>query len=132
MTMNPERKVFLETVDLISSRPGMFVGTEYLRDVANYLHGLEHGLNGVRGDAFSTQVLKRWMEGRFLYCHAVWSWDKLLLRALGSDAAALAALPNLFREFFSELDSLGETGIQDKVSKAILAKNGTLDNRARR
>ena len=123
MTMNAERKIFLDAVDLISIRPGMFVGTEDLRDVANYLHGLQHGLSGSPERGFATHFFKRWIEGRFLYCRAAWNWDKLLLHSLGSDAAALAALPDLFREYFSELDSLGEAGIEEKVSKAILAKN---------
>jgi hypothetical protein len=130
--MNTERKVFLEIVDLISARPGMFVGTEKLRDVANYLHGLEHGLNGGLEIAPITHVFRRWIEGRFLYCRAAWHWDKLLLHTFRSDAAALAALPNLFREFFSELDTLGEAGIEAKVSEAILAKNRALGNHARR
>ena len=123
--MNADRQLFLEVVDLISRRPGMYVATERLRDVANYLHGLEHGIGGGQAVAFLSRVLKRWMEGRFLFCRAAWGWDQLLLHALGSDAAALAALPNLIREYFADLDSLGEAGIEGKVSAAILAKNRT-------
>lgn len=122
MEMYAVRNDFLEVVDSISARPGMFVGTERLRDVAIYLHGLEHGLCKTHGVAPITNVFRRWMEGRFLYCRAAWHWDRLLLRALKSDAAALAALPGLFRDFFSELDALGEGGVEKKVSEAILAR----------
>jgi hypothetical protein len=106
----------------------MFVGTEQLRDVANYLHGLEHGINLGKSDPFDQfRLFRRWIEGRFVYCRAAWGWDQLLLHACGTDSAALVALPGLFREFLSDLDSLGASGIEEKVSTAILAKNRAED-----
>ena len=49
-------------------------------------------------------------------------WTQVLCDVLGSDKAALTALPGLYREFFKDLDSLGEEGIEQRTFQQFIAR----------
>jgi hypothetical protein len=117
------REHFLSVVDLICKRPGMFTGTESLKDVSIYLNGLEHGLTVATASKLFTHAWHRWLEGQYLEGMQGQPWTEFLIEKFGSDGPVLEALPSLYRQFFEDLDVLGETGIHERASQRLIAKN---------
>lgn len=121
MTLS-RREVFLELVDTICKRPGMYVGTESLRDVSIYLYGMENGLTRSASGERWMRTWPCWLEGRYMVRHQAQPWPQVLCDLLGSDEAALASLPGLYREFFTDLDALGEAGIEERTLRRFIAR----------
>ena len=125
------REHFMAVVDLICKRPGMFTGTESLRSVANYLDGLEHGLALANGEELPRHMAwYRWLEGEYIQGLQGQQWTEFLSERFGSDRAVLESLPRLYREFFADLDAIGEVGIHDRASQRILARQAEGDPHA--
>lgn len=103
----------------------MYVGTESLRDVAIYLDGMYDGLTGNVDGEYLTQTWCRWLEGHHMVRHQAQPWTQVLCDLLGSNEAALAALPGLYREFFQDLDSLGEEGIEQRTLQRFIARRSS-------
>ncbi len=116
------REAFLARIDTICKRPGMYVGTDSLRDVSIYLYGMEDGLTCSSVGEGWMKTWPRWLEGRYLVRHQAMPWTQVLCDVLGSDKAALTALPGLYREFFKDLDSLGEEGIEQRTFQQFIAR----------
>lgn len=117
------QEAFVAVVDLICRRPGMFTGTQCLRDIAIYLDGLDHGVSLAVGGPRSTQAWRRWLEGRYMRGMGAQPWTEYLGDLLGSEAAVMEALAGLYREFFADLDALGEAGIHDRTSQRLVARH---------
>lgn len=122
--MSDNRTVFCKIVGQIATRPGMFVGTGALRDVAIYLDAYEQGLTAHSQLAALTPGWNRWIEGQFLIFHPAWHWSRILVHVFGSDETALAALPELYQQFFADLDTLGATGIEKRTEARLVAAYG--------
>ena len=117
------REAFLALVNCICKRPGMYVGSEDLRDVAIYLDGFEHGLTQSLGGGLFTKTWPRWLEGHYVHCHQAQRWTQVLRNLTGSDEAVFAVLPSLYSEFFADLDAIGEVGIEARTSQRIVASH---------
>ena len=117
------QEAFLEIVDLICHRPGMYVGSDHLKDVVIYLNGLAHGLALCNSGEVLTKSWPRWLEGRYLRGHQAHEWSEVLCDLLGSQNAVFAVLPSLYREYFEDLSVLGDSGIEVLSSHRLLASN---------
>jgi hypothetical protein len=105
---------FLEVVGRIAARPAMYVGTTSLSRVANFLDGYSHAMWDLGRSPNPLDGWMRWVELRFGICHPGWSWTRILAHCFGTDDAAIRALPALFKEFFSERQSLGAEALLEQ------------------
>ena len=122
------REHFLSVVDRICKRPGMFTGGESLRGVVNFLDGLDQGLALATGSKPLRHMdWIRWVEGEFAQGMGGQQWADFMIERLGSDKEVLDCLPHLYRQFFADLDAMGESGIHDRASQRILAKQSERD-----
>src|SRR5262245_59906823 len=103
---------FAALLDEVCRRPGLYVGRCSLRSVAFYLNGYDHALLEIGNAQTPWGGFQRWVELRFLISHAAWHWSRILLHVYGSDEAAIAALPGLYREYLSQREAVGADGIE--------------------
>ena len=115
---------YIALVNSIAKRPAMYVGRCSLRRVSAYLDGYEHALGDVGISETPLAGWGRWVELRFLISHAAWHWTRILLHAFGSDAAAIEALPGLYREFLLQREALGVEGIEAEHERRLMAEYG--------
>jgi hypothetical protein len=112
----------------VARRPAMYVGSCSRPAVANLLAGyclaVEH-----LGLAPPLDGWMRWVELRFGVFHPAWNWTRILLHGYGSDAAAIAALPELFEEFEAEHARLGVEGILTRHGQEFTGSDGLLRSR---
>ena len=97
----------IELLDLICSRPGMYVGRPDLSAVAHYVCGYTHALwleHPSRASIWTD--FSRWIQGTFLIRHPGWHWTQILLYQYGSDVEALQKVPLLFRAYLKEVGEI--------------------------
>jgi hypothetical protein len=97
---------FLNMLDRICERPGMYVGERSLRLFSAYMGGYEHALedNGLGRilDGFAA-----WVFLKYDIYSPAWHWTRVLHHSLGTEQAAIARLPTLVREFLAEREMRG-------------------------
>jgi|HubBroStandDraft_4_1064222.scaffolds.fasta_scaffold375211_2 hypothetical protein len=112
-----------ELIDSIARRPGMYVGSVSLSAISHFLSGFEFGL-AAAGQPDPLDGWMRWIELRHGIFHPAWSWTRILLHAYGDDAAAIAALPELYRAYVRDRATLGVDGIERALREMLLARYG--------
>ena len=114
---------FDEMIASISLRPGMWVGTGRLRDVAIFIEGYCSGLASIAGES-PLAGWRDWIETRYLISHPAWHWTSILRHIYGSDSAALAALPDLFAQYKSETKGCSPDLLAERHQQAFLRAYG--------
>jgi hypothetical protein len=115
---------FESLLQRMAERPGMFVGADSLRALSHYLDGYAHGLRDAGQPETPLDGWMRWVELRFLISHPAWHWTRILLHVYGSDRVAMATLPRLYREFRSQREELGVSGIETEHRRRFVAEYG--------
>jgi hypothetical protein len=115
---------FVGLIDAIAKRPALYVGRCSLHAVSDYLSGYDHALADLGQPVTPLAGWVRWVESRFLISHPAWHWTRILLHVLGTDRAAIEALPTLYREFLSDRAALGVEGIETEHRRRLIAEYG--------
>jgi hypothetical protein len=115
---------FLDLIDGISRRPAMYVGRVSLRAASHYLHGYDHASEDAGFAPRPLEGWMRWVELRFLISHSAWHWTRILLHHYGTEEAAFATLPVLYREFLSDRARLTVDGIEAELRRSLLDAYG--------
>ncbi len=108
----------------IAIRPAMYIGQCSIRSVSDYLSGYCHALNDLGHAETPLDGRLRWVKLRFLISHPAWHWTRILMHIYGSDQAAIAALPDLHREFRAERAVLGVDGIEAALAQRLIEEHG--------
>ena len=90
----------------------MYVGRMSLRAASHYLHGYDHALEDAGCAPRPLEEWMRWVELRFLISHPAWHWTRILLHEYGTEEAAFAALPTLYRVFWLIASDCPLTGLR--------------------
>lgn len=115
---------FVALLDAIAKRPAMYVGRCSLRLVSAYLDGYDHAIGDLGISEMPLTGWGRWVELRFLISHPAWHWTRILRHVFGSDAAAIEALPGLYRQFLLRREALGVEGIEAEHHRRFMAEYG--------
>lgn len=115
---------FVGLIDAIARRPALYVGRCSLHAVSHYLSGYDRALADLGQAETPLSGWVRWVESRFLISHPAWHWTRILLHVLGTDQAAIEALPALYREFLSDRAALGVEGIETENRRRLIAEYG--------
>jgi hypothetical protein len=107
----------------IAQRPGMYVGVCSLPAVSCYLDGYCHAMMDA-GKEDPMIGFSRWIDLRYQIFHAAWHWTRILLHEFGSDEAALAQLPGLFREFSEQGGPQRAGEFSAELRRQLVAKFG--------
>ncbi len=123
MTDDAKKDTCAGLIDAMARRPGMYVGSPSLSAIGHFLSGFTFGLvNAGRRDPLDGWT--RWIELRHGIFHPAWHWTRILLHAYGDDAAAIAALPELYRAFVQDRAKLGTDGIGRALREMLMTRYG--------
>lgn len=115
-----EATAFLDLIESIAKRPGMWGGSPSIADIGHFLNGFLHAVN-LMGLPNPCEAWVRWVELRFGIFNTGWHWTRILRNAFGSDEAAVGALPELYRSYLRDRDELGAAGIEAKLRDELRA-----------
>ena len=116
---------FVAMLEKIASRPAMYVGHTSLRAASHYLDGYDHAAQDAGCSPRPLEGWMRWVELRFLISHSAWHWTRILLHSYGTEEAAFAALPTLYREFLSDRVRLKIDGIEAELKRRLSEAYGS-------
>ena len=106
-----------ELITALFERPGMYVGTPSLWAIAHFLDGYYTALRVYDLDDSLMDGWSQWIELRFNICSPAWHWTMILEHAYGSEAEAIKALPQLFKEFTEQRQQIGSQQILNDWEK---------------
>jgi hypothetical protein len=118
--MNP----LLDRLRQMCTKPGMYFGGPYTWALSHWLHGYREGLEEGRLPCDIFGGWRDWVQMRYEVYHTAWHWVRILQHAHGSDAAALAAVPELYEQFLRDRERWGVEGIERRMKEAIRKRYG--------
>lgn len=119
------RDVTLGSLTYVCERPHVYVGKPVTLDkVWLYFLGYMHGWTDTdtRPDPF--EGFFEWFQARVEISHSAWGMTRMLRHAYSSDAAAIEALPTLYREFLADLAASGIEGIKRNREASLHRRYG--------
>ncbi len=107
----------------LATRPGTYVGRPSIFLVSTYLDGYCHSRIdlGMPDPMYGWGI---WVLHRYLIWSPAWGWPRVLLHVYGTHLDALAALPNLYKEFVSQCDSLNVEALEADLRRQLIDKYG--------
>jgi hypothetical protein len=108
-----------ELVDIINNhvhylvkRPGMYAQDTSLKSIATHLGGYFQAIMETKG-VLLPNAWHYWVSMKYGIWGPAWSWESTILENVQSEEAAIKILPELMKDFLSELILVGTDGIEN-------------------
>ncbi|WP_435598167.1 hypothetical protein [Streptomyces anulatus] len=108
---------FLDLLENLCRRPGMFTGEPTVASVQVFLAGYFTGVSAADPEGPGLPLYRQWrqwIEVRYDVFHPAWPWTRILLHHHGADRDVFEVLPSLFRQFLADRETCGAEELEDR------------------
>ena len=114
--MIDDNEKYIQLIKALTKRPLMHMNDSKYSSIVIFLNGVMFA--PMSNDAFPDCVWIRWISLKVNIWSTAWGWDRMVLHHYESEENAIKALPDLYTEYFHDIETMGvETILQNHKKK---------------